>query len=244
MIGDVGVPVGRMPPRACPRSQAERNALALANRGLVGAIARGYGTAMSFEDLFQEGMIGLIMAAERYEPGLGRFSTYAAWWIRHAICRALADKGRTVRLPVHVVDARRRLAKQEARDRHAGRASTTEELAAAVGMTLQQVEQMQQLPDTTVSLDSPICDDDDLRLIDTIPAPGAASDDAAESGWVWGLVGGLPPLEADVVALRYAGELELGEIGARHGLPRKRVRQILARALSALRRAAAGACRE
>ena len=159
------------------RAHATKNEFVKANLRLVVSIARrfNYGR-MPLADLIQEGNIGLIKAVERYDYRRGyRFSTYASWWIRHAISRALADKGRAVRLPVHMIDAYHRVAKSK-RELSAklGRQPTSEEIAEVTGIAAPKIEKMRTfLLDQSFSLDRTVSDEDGRKFIDFIQDPNA-----------------------------------------------------------------------
>ena len=157
------------------RLKAAKNEFVKANLRLVVSIARRFNHGrLPLADLIQEGNIGLMKAVERYDYRRGfRFSTYASWWIRHAISRALADKGRAVRLPVHMIDAYHRIAKsQRELQSKLERPPTTEEIAAATGIEAEKLEKMRTfLSETPVSLDRPISDEDGRRLIDVLVDP-------------------------------------------------------------------------
>ena len=157
------------------RLKAAKNEFVKANLRLVVSIARRFNHGrLPLADLIQEGNIGLMKAVERYDYHRGfRFSTYASWWIRHAISRALADKGRAVRLPVHMIDAYHRIAKsQRELQSKLERPPTTQEIAAATGIEAEKLEKMKTfLSETPVSLDRPISDEDGRRLIDVLVDP-------------------------------------------------------------------------
>jgi RNA polymerase primary sigma factor len=233
--------------------KAAKNEFVKANLRLVVSIARRFNHGrLPLADLIQEGNIGLMKAVERYDYRRGfRFSTYASWWIRHAISRALADKGRAVRLPVHMIDAYHRIAKsQRELQSKLDRPPTTEELAAATGIETEKLEKMKTfLAETPVSLDRPISDDDGRRLIDVLVDPEAAptvpdqmssSETQAE---MLKLLGDLRPIEADILRKRFGLENDrertLKEIGDEYSLSRERVRQLQEQALGKMRRAMA-----
>lgn len=235
------------------RLKYAKNEFVKANLRLVVSIARRFNHGrLPLPDLIQEGNIGLMKAVERYDYRRGfRFSTYASWWIRHAISRALADKGRAVRLPVHMIDAYHRIAKsQRELQSKLERPPTTEELAGATGIEVDKLEKMKTfLAETPVSLDRPISDDDGRRLIDVLvdPEAGPTVPDQMSStetqSEMLKLLGDLRPIEADILRKRFGLENDrertLKEIGDEYSLSRERVRQLQEQALGKMRRAMA-----
>jgi RNA polymerase primary sigma factor len=233
------------------RLKAAKNEFVKANLRLVVSIARRFNHGrLPLADLIQEGNIGLMKAVERYDYHRGfRFSTYASWWIRHAISRALADKGRAVRLPVHMIDAYHRIAKsQRELQSKLERPPTTQEIAAATGIEAEKLEKMKTfLSETPVSLDRPISDEDGRRLIDVLVDPNegpavpeqmASSETQTE---MLRLLASLKPIEADILRKRFGlvndKERTLKEIGDEYRLSRERVRQLQEQALGKMRRA-------
>lgn len=223
------------------------NALVTSNAGLVRAIAaRFVGRGVDWDDLVQEGTLGLMRAAEKFDPERGfRFSTYAHWWIRQGIQRAIADHGRTVRLPVHLNEQVLRLRRCAARlSQRLGREATREELAAASGIPLEKVPALLLQSRAALSLDAPVSRDSDATLADLLPGDGA-EDPAApnERGELQRLledaVSHLPPREKAVLRLRFgigaAALPTLEQIGQVLGVTRERVRQIEVKALQRLR---------
>jgi RNA polymerase primary sigma factor len=235
------------------RLKAAKNEFVKANLRLVVSIARRFNHGrLPLADLIQEGNIGLMKAVERYDYRRGfRFSTYASWWIRHAISRALADKGRAVRLPVHMIDAYHRIAKsQRELQSKLERPPTTQEIASATGIETEKLEKMKTfLSETPVSLDRPISDEDGRRLIDVLvdPNEGPAVPEQMVStetqSEMLKLLSGLKPIEADILRKRFGlvndRERTLKEIGDEYRLSRERVRQLQEQALGKMRRAMA-----
>jgi len=231
-----------------------RNDFVKANLRLVVSIARRFNHGrMALADLIQEGNLGLMKAVERYDYRRGfRFSTYASWWIRHAISRALADKGLEVRLPVHMIDAQHRLAKARRQlTGELGRQPTSEELAKATRMPLDKIEKMRSwLLEQSISLDKPVGDDEGRVLGEVLEDPDR--EDVSPTGdleWealtteVRELLGELRPIEADILRQRFGlgteQELTLKEIGDKYNLSRERIRQLQEQALAKMRRALA-----
>jgi len=224
-----------------------REHLITANSRLVISIAKKYmWRGVTFLDLIQEGNIGLIRAVKKFDYHRGyKFSTYAHWWIRQAVTRAVADQGRTIRVPVHMADQISKLlrAQYQLTQKNA-REPTTEELATALGMPLSKVENLIQVARLPLSLETPTDAEDDTVLGDFIPDQvGPAPDETATNNLLRKdldqVFNSLPPREARILKLRY-GLLDgraytLEEVGRKMGVTRERVRQIEAQALSRLR---------
>ncbi len=231
---------------------AARNDFVRANLRLVVSIARRFNHGrMSLADLIQEGNLGLMKAVERYDYRRGfRFSTYASWWIRHAISRALADKGREVRLPVHMIDAHHKLARAR-RELTAklGRDPTTDELAEATQMPSAKLEKMRTyLFDQCLSLDRPVSDEDGRSFIEFLHDPKFDQATPVDmlnkqtlTTEVLRQLRGLKPIEADILRRRFGldddEELTLKQIGEKYNLSRERIRQLQEQALCKMRRA-------
>jgi RNA polymerase primary sigma factor len=230
-----------------------KNEFVKANLRLVVSIARRFNHGrLPLPDLIQEGNIGLMKAVERYDYRRGfRFSTYASWWIRHAISRALADKGRAVRLPVHMIDAYHRIAKSERElQSKLERPATTEEIASVTGIETEKLEKMRTfLADNPVSLDRPLSEDDGRRLIDVLvdpneaPSPPEQMMSSETQQEMIKLLSVLKPIEADILRKRFGlindHERTLKEIGDEYRLSRERVRQLQEQALGKMRKAMA-----
>jgi RNA polymerase primary sigma factor len=231
-----------------------RNAFVKANLRLVVSIARRFNHGrMALADLIQEGNLGLMKAVERYDYRRGfRFSTYASWWIRHAISRALADKGREVRLPVHMIDAQHRLTKARRQlTGQLGRQPTSEELAAATDMPVDKIEKMRSwLLEQSISIDKPVGDDEGRVLGEVLEDPDREEiSPTGDLEWealtaeVRELLRDLRPIEADILRQRFGlgteQELTLKEIGDKYNLSRERIRQLQEQALAKMRRALA-----
>jgi len=226
-----------------------RRRLIESNLRLVVSIARRYsGRGLSFLDLIQEGNVGLMKAVERYDWRLGhRFSTYATWWIRQAVTRALADQGRTIRVPAQVVDTINRMARVERQlTQTFNRTPTYDEVAEAMGLKPTKVEELKRVSQEPVSLAAPVGEDSTElgEMIEDEHQRGLGSDMAASQrdARVSDLVGQLPYRERLILELRYglSGNRThtLEEVGRRFGVTRERVRQIETRTLRRL--AAAG----
>jgi RNA polymerase primary sigma factor len=229
-----------------------RNDFVHANLRLVVTMARRYDHGgMPLADLIQEGNLGLMHAVSRFDYRRGlRFSTYACWWIRHAIGRALADKSRAVRIPVHMLEAQQQVQKiQQQLVTELGRNPTQGELAAAANMPISKLNQMHKyLMGQPMSLDRPSHDEDDRAYGDLVPDPLTENVSLEEhlttralADQVERLLGDLTPIEADVLRQRFGlwddNERTFREIGAQYELSRERIRQIQNSALGKLRRA-------
>ena len=226
---------------------AAREHLITANSRLVISVAKKYmGRGVPFLDLIQEGNIGLIRAAKKFDYRRGhKFSTYATWWIRQAVTRAIADQGRTIRVPVHMGDQINKLLRvQHQLTQRLGRDPSVEELATALEVTPQKVENMIQVARRPLSLETPTDDEEDSVLGDFIqdeevPAPDETATYNLLREHLDSVLNGLPPREVRILQLSY-GLLDgqaytLEEVGRKMGVTRERVRQIEAQALSRLR---------
>jgi RNA polymerase primary sigma factor len=226
---------------------AAREHLITANSRLVISVAKKYmGRGVPFLDLIQEGNIGLIRAAKKFDYRRGhKFSTYATWWIRQAVTRAIADQGRTIRVPVHMGDQINKLLRvQHQLTQRLGRDPSVEELANALEVTPQKVENMIQVARRPLSLETPTDDEEDSVLGDFIqdeevPAPDDTATYNLLREHLESVLNSLPPREVRILQLRY-GLLDgqaytLEEVGRKMGVTRERVRQIEAQALSRLR---------
>ena len=229
-----------------------RDEFVRANLRLVVTMARRYDRGgMPLADLIQEGNLGLMHAVSRFDYRRGlRFSTYACWWIRHAIGRALADKARAVRIPVHMLEAQQQLEKvRQALVGELGRPPTPQELALAARVPLAKLNQMHRyIMGQPMSLDRPVHDDDDRSFGDTMADPNSEEASPADNmttqtltSQVTKLLHFLSPIEADVLTKRFGlgddEERTFREIGDQYHLSRERIRQIQNSALDKLKRA-------
>ncbi|MEJ5241132.1 MAG: sigma-70 family RNA polymerase sigma factor [Anaerolineales bacterium] len=228
---------------------AAREHLITANSRLVISVAKKYmGRGVPFLDLIQEGNIGLIRATKKFDYRRGhKFSTYATWWIRQAVTRAIADQGRTIRVPVHMGDQINKLLRvQHQLTQKLGREPTVDELAEALGVPPRKVENMIQVARRPLSLETPTDDEEDSVLGDFIedeeaPPPDESATYNLLREQINEILSTLPPREVRILQLRY-GLLDgqpytLEEVGRKMGVTRERVRQIEAQALSRLRQA-------
>jgi RNA polymerase primary sigma factor len=234
---------------ALTRAKFVKNKFVKANLRLVVSIARRYNRGrLPLIDLIQEGNIGLMKAVERFDHTRGyRFSTYASWWIRHAISRALADKGRAVRIPVHMLDTHNRVARAtQAVIARTGRDPTLAELEKETGIPQEKLDKVKgSWAETPFSLDRPVGDEDGRKFIDFLQDENMLSPYENLVSQKWGeevrrLLGTLTPIESRIIRWRFGlddeDELTLKEIGDKYNLSRERIRQLQEQALGKIRK--------